>query len=93
MTQDHRLGYRIVDAISERTNTDPLELTPRLHDVIDVDALEALYRGDGTDGPTVRFEYGEYLVRVDGPESVTITPNRQANNSGKKEGRESCGLA
>jgi hypothetical protein len=69
--RDGELGSTIVLAIVEAEGVGPTELPP-LYEVVDVDALEQLLFGSphgtggkGSDG-TVRFQYVDYLVRVDG---------------------------
>ena len=60
----------VVSAVSEATGTDPLRM-PRLGDVIDPDALNALFLADsawadesGTGGGTVSFRFNDCAVTV-----------------------------
>jgi len=61
----------IVDAVSERADTAVTELPP-LYDVVDPDALDALFAGSETFG-VVTFEYAGYdvTVRADGVVDVS----------------------
>ena len=72
MAQDHDIGLQIVEAVAEQEGTDPLEVTPPLHDVVDAEALEALVRSG--EGIAVSFVYAGYVVHVDGPDSVRARP-------------------
>lgn len=66
---------KIVEKIAEREKTDPAELNPPLHTVINTEALEALYQStpntDRTAG-TVEFEYMGYQVKVNSSGDVQI---------------------
>ena len=75
MKQDHQTGLTIVEAVAEREGTDPLEVAPPLYESVDVDALDALYRSRvGESTVTVTFEYADYLVTLEAPETVRLTP-------------------
>ena len=63
----------VVDAVAEEAGVSPLELEP-IATVVDPDALNALF-GEGRDGVSVEFEYGEYLVGVTDGVDVTVEPN------------------
>jgi hypothetical protein len=71
---DESPSESVVRAVSEATGTDPLEMR-RLGDVIDPDALDALFlagsagaRAAGDDGGTVSFRFDgcEVAVHADG---------------------------
>lgn len=64
------LTLAIVDEVAARKNVDPVDLRPQLHDVIDPDALEALFDGH-TDG-RVRFTYASYEVTVHGDGTIDV---------------------
>ena len=64
------LTLAIVGEVADREGVDPLDLEPPLHDVVDPDALEALF-SDSIDGTTredvaVEFDYCGHRVLVDG---------------------------
>lgn len=54
---------RVVDAIAAHEGVDPVGLTPPLHEVIDLEALENLFDGCRRSG-LVRFSYNGYEVEV-----------------------------
>ena len=75
MIQSHRvdantLNEKIITGVAALKNIDPLELPP-LFDVVDPDALEALF-AEGRSGK-VEFSYAEFTVTVEFDEDPTIT--------------------
>lgn len=62
----------IINAVAEAEGVSPLELHPRLYDVIDPDALESLLC-NATAPVTVRFEYAGWELAVGTNTGVTIT--------------------
>lgn len=64
---------RLIQAVSQETNTDPLEL-PRLYDTLDPDALDMVVAGmnDGA----VHFRYAECAVTITSAGSVQIDGDR-----------------
>jgi len=69
---------KVVAAIARQEGVSPVEVSPTLYDVIDPDALNALFAREATDGSKpieVAFEYGGYDVYVvgDGSDSVAVT--------------------
>jgi hypothetical protein len=85
---------RVVQAVAEATNTDPVDLPP-LYGVIDPDALDAIFRptvdGHGSnrgrgmgDSRELRFFYAgrEVSVRSDG---VTVGPPTQTRRPTSEE--------
>ncbi|WP_435180132.1 HalOD1 output domain-containing protein [Halorussus sp. AFM4] len=71
------LTERIVSKVSHRKDVDPVELQPPLDEVVDLDALDALFasRNGGTprdaDG-LVAFTYEGYRIRVESGERIDI---------------------
>lgn len=61
---------RLVHAVAEQTNTDPLELPP-LYESIDPEAIDALFTTleDGY----IEFQYAGQVVRYDGDGAVHLT--------------------
>lgn len=64
------LTLAIVGEVADREGVDPLDLEPPLHEVVDPDALEALF-SDSIDGTAredvaVEFDYCGHRVLVDG---------------------------
>lgn len=70
------LGVRIVTEVAAREGVDPTALTPPLHDVIDPDALDALFTSTPTqdrDGEaSVSFTYNGYDITVTSDGDLTI---------------------
>lgn len=66
----------VVDAIAEREGVEPTELSPRLYDVIDPEALDSLFAPAETDTSrptgTVRFSYNGYDVHVSSAGAVHV---------------------
>lgn len=61
----------VVEAIAELENVDPLELTPPLHEVVDLEALERLFAHKSTTGKVVfNYKSCEVCVFSDGFVSV-----------------------
>ena len=70
-------GTRIVTEIASLEGVDPTMLEPPLHDVIDPEALNALFaptrRSPRTDSGQVSFTYHGYDVTVTATGSVSVT--------------------
>jgi len=77
------VSERVVMAVSEARDTDPLELPP-LYDVVDPDALDALFAsgaGESQAGPgnvTFVFDGCEVIVHSDGEVDVTAPGERSS---------------
>jgi len=74
---------KIIAEIADRNGTDPTELHPPLYEVIDVEALDALFASDRGRGlPTcdgrVEFTYGPWRVRVESDGSVAVEPGDES---------------
>lgn len=68
--QTASLTERIIDAIADHEDVDPLDITPPLYEVIDLDAAETLHTHPPTEstreGVRLTFQYNEYEITVDG---------------------------
>ncbi|MCU4740526.1 hypothetical protein OB955_01105 [Halobacteria archaeon AArc-m2/3/4] len=77
MDTDEPVIIQIVQQVAARKNVDPMALHPPLHDVIDTDALEALFRSadrdEGVSTVTLEFVYQGYAVRVDSSGDVHVS--------------------
>lgn len=78
VADDESLTVQLVQAVADAADVDPVDLSPPLYDVVDPEALEALFAP--TDGGTTRrgrveFSYAEYRVAlsVDGDSEHQIT--------------------
>ncbi|WP_424019989.1 HalOD1 output domain-containing protein (plasmid) [Halorientalis pallida] len=72
---DGSISYALVRKVAAEKGVDPAALTP-LHEVIDPDALEAMF--DDADGSTLRngqvtFNYEGFTVEIDHERSVSLT--------------------
>lgn len=77
MDQGESVSIRVARKVAECEGIDPVALDPPLHDVIDTDALDSLFRarsrrGGGPDA-TIEFTYREHTVVVDGSGRVRVT--------------------
>ncbi|MFC6863998.1 HalOD1 output domain-containing protein [Halomicroarcula sp. GCM10025817] len=61
---------RVVESVADAAGTAPTAL-PSLTDVIDPDALDALFAGDRTNG-RVTFRYAGFRVTVDADRRVSV---------------------
>lgn len=79
------LGVRIVTEVAAREGVDPAALTPPLHDVIDPDALDALFASTPTNRrngqASVSFTYNGYRVTVTGQGEISVTSAPDAANA------------
>jgi hypothetical protein len=71
---------RIVEAVADRSDADPLELPP-LYDYVDPDALDAFVRGTA-DG-VVAFRYAGDAVTVDSSGEVDVEEPHGAETAGE----------
>lgn len=67
------VSERVITAVSEATGTDPLELEP-LYDVLDPDALNAIFAGGASADTELRFAMAGCEVVVRGEGNVVVTP-------------------
>ena len=79
MSEETPVSLRIVRAVATREGIDPAELQPPLHDVVDTDALEALF-ADPERAGTVEFTYRGYDVVVESSGDVRVTDADLAPN-------------
>lgn len=75
------VAQRVAESIDEET----LELSPPLYDVIDTDALNALFRSACGDGVVVSFEYQGCSVTVDGGHVVVDPPEDEPGSTRDEE--------
>lgn len=66
---ERELGATIVEAVAEAEGVDPGEISDPLYEVVDPDALAALFTGGSG---RVIFEYGGYIVTVDSEATVDV---------------------
>ncbi|WP_049986492.1 HalOD1 output domain-containing protein [Halobellus rufus] len=74
MTSDpesQRIPFVVVEAVAAAEGVPPMELTP-LGEVVDTDAIEALFARPTPTGLEVRFEYEGHTVLIDEERRVRI---------------------
>lgn len=67
----------VIEAVAAHEGVEPTELTPLLYEVVDCDALDALFNGrpkPAAGWPTVKFTYRGYSILVAGPEDIQVQP-------------------
>lgn len=74
VSEDFSVGNRVISAVATKENTDPIELTPPLYDVIDPDALDSIVR-EGDTAVSVTFGYRDWQIDVRSNE-ITVTERR-----------------
>lgn len=77
------LAVAVVEAVAERAGVDATDLDRPLYDVIDPDALEALFPRDASGRPECRghvsFPYGDLLVEVTSDREVRVVETAEAD--------------
>lgn len=74
MTPKRPLSEEVVAAVADREEIDQMSLNPPLFDVVDPDALNALFQGDSGE---VIFEFHDLRVAVDNAGNVTLRETGQ----------------
>ncbi|THE65824.1 hypothetical protein D8Y22_06455 [Salinadaptatus halalkaliphilus] len=64
-------SLRVVEALAETTDTDPLELEPLYH-AIDPEALDRLFQADPNGHASVQFEYASHAIEVRSDGTVAV---------------------
>lgn len=68
------LSMKVIEAIAQREGIDPVELQTPIYEVVDLDALDALTRGESeSTSVEISFTYEGYEVTVDNDRDVGIT--------------------
>lgn len=67
----------VIETVAARENVNPIELNPSLYEVVDPDALDALFAPSRTGtarlGGRIEFSYCGYELVVRGDGNVTVT--------------------
>lgn len=58
-----QIGFEIITQVAEAENTDSLELTPPLADIVNIDALHAVLQPSGS-GTAVEFRYRNWMIEA-----------------------------
>lgn len=77
--RNESVSAAVIDAVAEANGVDPLDLEPRLNDIVDPDALERLFRygaaGESPSSGRIVFRMAGCEVVVHGAGRVTATPD------------------
>ncbi|MDS0281184.1 HalOD1 output domain-containing protein [Haloarcula onubensis] len=82
--QDVSMTVEVVEAVSAFENRDPTALPP-LHDVVDTDALDAMFepgRSGGDRECRVAFEFSDSHVTVENGERIVVRTDRATSATG-----------
>lgn len=78
-TKHRKLSFRVIERIAGHKGVDEVDLNPPLYDVIDLEALDALFSKQVNGGPraegTVTFRYNGYEVAVSSNGDVELREN------------------
>lgn len=69
------VSTKIAREVAAKKGVDPMTLTPRLGEVIDPDAIDALFGRDGMEGQ-LEFTYCGHRVTVRGDNGVSVSVRR-----------------
>lgn len=67
---DDNLSEAVITAVAEAKGIEKTDLKPELYEVVDPDALDALFQQNTGH---VEFEYLDYTVNVDYAENVSVS--------------------
>ena len=88
MDHPSSMSTRIVTAVAEREGVDPVEMSPPLHDAVDLEEVDTLF--SGADGSLqLAFRYDGYRIVADGSGAIEIT-DRTAAADGSGESQPSA---
>lgn len=88
-----RVGTKVVAAVADANGVDPLDLDTPLYEVIDPDALDALFQPQATGLPRtgtaqVTFSMAGCEVVVNSTGQVTVTPIEAADEQGYSDAQD-----
>lgn len=66
------LSHEVIEAVAEERGTEPEDLPETLNDVVDPDALDALFAGQNSRSGMVTFRFCEYTVTVTADGDVSL---------------------
>ncbi|WIV67371.1 HalOD1 output domain-containing protein [Natrialbaceae archaeon AArc-T1-2] len=67
---------KVVEAVADELDVEPIELETPLAEAIETDALDHLFKGPG-DSVVISFSYYGYRVTVEEDGDVTLTENSE----------------
>ena len=95
MDAGESVSVSVVRAVAAREDVQPVQLTPPLHDAVDTDALDALFRSvdpdDANSDVRVEFPYRGYTVLVENPGQVVVTDRATTAESDHRPAGDSIG--
>jgi hypothetical protein len=62
----------VIESVAEERGTEPENFPETLHNVVDTDALDALFAGQNSRSGLVTFRFCEYTVTVTADGDVTL---------------------
>ncbi|WP_226480219.1 HalOD1 output domain-containing protein [Natrinema amylolyticum] len=66
-------SIRVVQGVAAYEDVEPIDLEPPLHEVVDTDALDALFRSTHDSSVAVEFTYRGTHVRIDDSGEIEVT--------------------
>lgn len=86
------VSSKVVESVAALEEVDPVDLDERLNNVVDPDALDALFSGRGDESgsdrrASVTFSYCGYMVIVRGSGEVTIEATDGGSQSSESSRR------
>ncbi|WP_255194269.1 HalOD1 output domain-containing protein [Natronobeatus ordinarius] len=95
MDAGESVSVSVVRAVAAREDVQPVQLTPPLHDAVDTDALDALFRSidpeDSESNVRVEFSYRGYTILVEGPSQIVVTDRATTAESDHRPAGDSIG--
>jgi len=83
-TDSQSLSEKVLLTIADAEGVDPLDLSPRLYDVVDPEALESIFCHEQrarASNLSITFDYLDWEVRVHDGGEVTLTESTEADDS------------
>lgn len=78
-TPPRTTSERILEAVADATDTEPLELPP-LHDTVDPDAVDDLFPADSAGNCRAAFEYASVRISIDPNGRIGVQPAAPADD-------------
>lgn len=91
VTDGQQVSTRVVEAVADRAGVDPLELRPPLYDVVDPEAIDALFEPTGSGSPRrgrLEFTYHGYRITLTAGDRRSVAV-AEADSAERDHGRES----
>lgn len=69
---DDTPAFRVVKAVADTKDVDPITLQPPLGTIVDLNALNAMLAADASTAVTIRFHYANCHVEVSRDDDVVV---------------------